>query len=121
MGSKRTYPPTSATLSSDRAVLRALQDIPDYAPHNLEYSTAHLIQNEADLLQIQIEVDRARLAFDAVRERLIVAAWTFHNNVAGAKDAFVGQFGADSPIVHAIGLKKKSERKRAVRRPTTTR
>ena len=112
----RNYMPPSTTIDDDRAVLRALQDIMGYAPHNPAHTTASLIQSEDALQQAEIEAERARLAYDAARERLVVASWSFHNDITGAKTEIMAQFGADSQIMHAIGLKKKSERKRPTRR-----
>lgn len=119
MALNRSYLLSPATIDDDRAVLRALQDIAGYAPHNPEHTVAALIQSDDILQQAEIEAERARLAFDAARERLLAASWTFHNNVGGAKTEVTAQFGADSQIMHAIGLKKKSERKRPTRRPKT--
>jgi hypothetical protein len=116
MATTRNYLPNSSAIADDRAVLRALQDIPDYAPHNHAHATASLIEREGTLQQAELETERTRLAYEAARERQIVAAWDFHDDVTGAKTEVVAQFGANSQIVHAIGFKKKSERKRPVRR-----
>jgi non-ribosomal peptide synthetase component F len=115
MARQRDYLPSSTTLRDDRAVLKALIDLPGYAPHNQDHSVSALIEREVLLAQVELEVERARLTLDALRERQMRLAWDFHDNVGGAKDAVVGQYGADSQIVHAIGLKKKSERKRPTR------
>lgn len=112
----RNYPPPSMVIDDDRAVLRALQDIMGYAPHNPAHAVASLIQSEDALQQAEIETERARLAYDAARERLVVASWSFHDDIGGAKTEIKAQFGADSQLMHAIGLKKKSERKRPTRR-----
>jgi len=59
---------------------------------------------------------RARKALAAARDTEIIAAREFHSAMLGAKTAVTAQYGSDSPAVQAIGLKKKSERKRPTRR-----
>jgi hypothetical protein len=118
MPSRQDYQLAPSVLTSDRATLTALQDITAYAPHNPDHETAVLCENEALLRQAEIDVERARLALDAARERLIQAGWKFHNLILDAKAEVVAQFGPDSQAVYAIGLKRKSDRKRAPRRPS---
>lgn len=50
-------------------------------------------------------------AADAAR----LAEWEFHNAVLAMKEVVKGQFGSDSDEAQAVGLKKKSDRKRPVR------
>lgn len=52
-----------------------------------------------------------RAAADAAR----LAEWEFHNAVIAMKEVVRGQFGSDSNEAQAVGLKKKSDRKRSVR------
>ena len=57
----------------------------------------------------------AQASVDAAR----TAEWDFHNAILAMKEVVRGQFGADSNEARAIGLKKKSDRKRPVRTKTT--
>jgi hypothetical protein len=113
---QRNYLIVSSVIATDRAVLKALLDITAYAPHNVAHAIPTLIEREAALEQAEIDAERARLALDAARERLIVASRDFHDSITGAKAEVIAQFGSDSQTIHAIGLKKRSERKRPVRR-----
>ncbi|NTU80875.1 MAG: hypothetical protein HGA45_16095 [Chloroflexales bacterium] len=113
---RQDYLLTTAVLSADRSTLDALQDIAGYAPHNPEHEVAALREREAALRQAELNTERARLAYEAARELQIQAGWDFHNPILGARAAVVAQFGPDSLAVSAIGLKRKSDRKRLVRR-----
>ena len=121
MSAQPQYFLAAPVLTSDRAALHALQDIPAYAPRNPELSMASLSSSEEALTQAQLDTERTRLAYEAARAREIAAGWDFHERIIGAKAEVIVQFGADSQEVHAVGLKKKSERKRPVRRRTTPR
>lgn len=112
-GSKR---PSAEALEADREVLVALQDVGEYMPANPAYSVATLRELEANLAQLEEAEIRARRAHEVVREQAAEAARTFHTTVLEAKIQVMAQFGSDSPMLHAVGLKQKSERKRPVRR-----
>lgn len=63
------------------------------------------------LAQQQAETEKLALycaAIDAAR----LAQWEFHNPVLAMKEVVCGQYGSDSDQAQAIGLKKKSNRKR---------
>lgn len=45
-----------------------------------------------------------------------VAEWAFRDNILGAKVPVPAEFGEDSEELQSLGLKKKSERKRPMRR-----
>lgn len=69
------------------------------------------------LTQQQNETEKLahyRAASDAAH----LAEWEFHNSVQAMKDFVRGQFGSDSDEAQAIGLKKKSDRKRPTRQKT---
>ncbi len=106
----------SGTLESDRASLLALKDLQDYNAVNPAYSAESLVALEAALARAAAATLRARKALMAARAAEIAAARDFHAAMLGAKSAVIAQYGSDSPAVQAIGLKKKSERKRPVRR-----
>jgi hypothetical protein len=106
----------STTLDEDRDALRAIADMGDYAPANTAYSLAALQELEAALAQAELDEIRARRALDMARDRAIGASRRFHDAIVGAKTQVVAQYGADSPAVMAVGLKRKSEHKRPARR-----
>jgi hypothetical protein len=56
-----------------------------------------------------------KMAAEAARQ----AEWEFHNAVLAMKEAVRGQFGSDSNEAQAVGLKKKSNRKRPTRSNST--
>lgn len=66
---------------------------------------------QAMLTQQQSEAEQQAL-FKAVADAARLAEWDFHNAVLAMKEVVRGQFGSDSDQAQAVGLKKKSERKR---------
>ncbi len=67
------------------------------------------------LAQQQAQTEKLALyrsAADAAR----LAEWEFHNAVLAMKEVVRGQYGLDSDQAQAIGLKKKSDRKRPTRK-----
>jgi hypothetical protein len=65
-----------------------------------------------------LEKERQALYQDSV-DASRAAEWAFHNAVLAMKEVVRGQFGSDSNEARAVGLKKKSDRKRPVRSKTT--
>ncbi|NTU83428.1 MAG: hypothetical protein HGA45_29345 [Chloroflexales bacterium] len=116
MPSRTIHPPTPSVIDSDRATLRALKDLPTYAPHNQAHSTEALIAREAALTTAEMALVRARIAYDTARIELNRVAWAFHDDTVCARQEVKTQFGADSHEVRAVGLKRSSERKRPTRR-----
>jgi hypothetical protein len=106
----------AATLDEDRAALRAIADMGDYAPANGAYSLVALQELEAALTQAELDEVRARRAYDIARDRAVAATRRLHEAMLGAKAQVVAQYGHDSPAVEAIGFKRKSEHKRPARR-----
>ncbi len=54
----------------------------------------------------------AKSAFDAARDIAAQAEWDFHYLIVKARQQVVAQFGDDSNEAQAMGLTKKSERKK---------
>jgi hypothetical protein len=103
-------------IESDRAALRAISDMGDYAPMNAAYSTPALQELERACAEAQQDEIRSRRAADVARDRAVEAERRFHEALVGAKIQVVAQYGQDSSAVEAIGFKKKSERRRPSRR-----
>lgn len=112
-GNKR---PSSNDLEADRAIVVALEDLSDYAPINNAYSVAALRELVALLSSAEEAEVRAKRALEVAREQAIAAARTLHNTVIETKNQVKAQYGSDSPVVHAVGLKQRSERRRSARR-----
>ena len=93
-----------------------LQTISTYDTTRADASAANLQQTyQAMLAQQQAETEKLalyRAAADAAR----LAEWEFHNAVLAMKEVVRGQYGSDSDQAQAIGLKKKSDRKRPTRK-----
>jgi hypothetical protein len=108
--------PSPSDLDADRAVVVALQDVSAYAPSNAACSVAAL-RELVDILARAEEAElRAKRALEVAREQAIAAAKNLHSTVLETKVQVMAQFGSDSPVVHAVGLKQRSERRRPTRR-----
>jgi hypothetical protein len=55
---------------------------------------------------------RARQVLAAARDAAAAAEWALHNAVLGARTQVLAQYCDDSDAVQAMGLKKRSDRKR---------
>ena len=110
----RRLPPQS--ISQDIASLHGFQTISTYNTTRADASAANLQQAYQTMLSFQqAEIEKLtlyRAAADAAR----LAEWEFHNAVLAMKEVVRGQYGSDSDQAQAVGLKKKSERKRSNRK-----
>ncbi|MBD2100205.1 hypothetical protein [Leptolyngbya sp. FACHB-261] len=102
-------------ISLDIDALNGLGAIPIYTTTRAE-ATAEALQAayQAMITQQQAETEKQamyRASADAAR----LAEWNFHNAVLAMKEVVRGQFGSDSDQAQAVGLKKKSDRKRPIR------
>ena len=105
-------------VQTDKDVLAAIATLsPAYAPADPQYSVANLTASQTGMLNSQnTEVQKLGEAA-AARDAANAAEWAFHNKIQGAKLQVMAQYGADSDQLQAIGLKKKSERKKPSRKP----
>ncbi|NTW03856.1 MAG: hypothetical protein HGA19_21710 [Oscillochloris sp.] len=111
--------PSSNDLENDRAIVVALQDLSDYAPTNPACSLASLRDLVTTLTQAEEAELRAKRALEVAREQAIAAAKKLHSTVGETKVQVMAQYGVDSPVIHIVGLKQRSERKRRSRRAST--
>lgn len=106
----------SQSISQDINSLHGLQTISTYNTTRTDASVEKLQQAYQTMLaQQQSETEKLTLyrsAADAAR----LAEWEFHNAVLAMKEVIRGQYGSDSDQAQAVGLKKKSERKRPNRK-----
>jgi len=103
-------------ISQDVDSLHGLQTISAYETSRADATAANLQQAyQAMLTTQQAETEKLtlyRAAADAAR----LAEWEFHNAVIAMKEVVRGQYGSDSDQAQAVGLKKKSDRKRPSRK-----
>ncbi|BAY10567.1 hypothetical protein [Calothrix sp. NIES-2098] len=103
-------------ISQDVDSLNGLQAIDTYDTSRADASVAHLQQAyQAMIVQQKAETEKLafyRAAADAAR----LAEWEFHNAILAMKEVVRGQYGSDSDQAQAVGLKKKSDRKRPSRK-----
>jgi hypothetical protein len=93
-----------------------VKTLTDYNPANGAYRTDTVTALEAAMEQAQREETRLLKALAAARDAAIAAEWALHEAVLGVKRQVLAQYGPDSNAVHALGLKKRSEKKRPIRR-----
>ncbi|MBW4518081.1 MAG: hypothetical protein KME11_23035 [Timaviella obliquedivisa GSE-PSE-MK23-08B] len=107
-------------LDRDIDALHGLQTVPRYDTIRPEASLGALqLAYQNMLAQQQVETERqllSKAAADAAR----LAEWEFHKAILSMKEVVVGQFGSDSDAAQAVGLKKKSDRKRPARQRVLT-
>lgn len=118
MAGNRPTPVRPEDIAADREILINLQLLTDYNPANPAASIANLQELAAALDRAEEAEVVARRALALARERLVAAKAAFHEAILGAKIQVVAQFGDDSPALHAVGRKRKSERSRPVRKIT---
>jgi hypothetical protein len=106
------------TISQDVNSFHGLQTISNYNTSRVDATEENLQKAYKNMLaQQQVENEKLatyRAAADAAR----LAEWEFHNAVLAMKEAVRGQYGSDSDQAQAVGLKKKSDRKRPTRKKT---
>lgn len=103
-------------ISQDIDSFHGLQTVSTYNTTRADASSANLQEAyQAMLISQQTETEKLalyRAAADAAR----LAEWEFHNAVLAMKEVVRGQYGSDSDQAQAVGLKKKSDRKRPSRK-----
>ena len=109
---------TLTETAADRMVSVAVQELSDYAPADKTYTPEMLVTLERAMEQSQQAEIRAQNTLAATRDAAIAAEWALHNAVLRTKAQVIAQYGPDSDAIQSLGLKKKSDRKRPVRRAT---
>lgn len=107
------------TIETDRASLLALKKLSDYAPANTAIRAEAVTALESQLRQAEEAEILASKALDAARDARIAAGWDLHNAMLNVKAAVIGQYGANSDAVQSLGLKKRIDYRRPVRRRTS--
>lgn len=102
-------------LSQDIDALNGFNTIEGYSTKRQEATPEALQRAYQDMLaQQQSETEKLAM-FRAAADAARLAEWEFHNTVLTMKEVVRGQFGVDSNEAQAVGLKKKSDRKRPTR------
>ncbi len=115
MASNETKRLSTAAIAADEDAYLGFKAIDGYQPINPDFGQTAIAGLYAGFrAAVEAEV-QAQNAFSAARDAAIAAEWKFHNGMLGAKNQILAQFGPDSDQVAAVGLKKKSERKRPTR------
>lgn len=110
----------SPVINQDIESYDGISFITDYTTTRKDASAQHLQQTHQAMMdcrkkELQLEI-QLKAAIDESRQ----AEWEFHNAVLAMKEFVRGQYGSDSNEAQAIGLKKKSERKRPTRKAAVT-
>ena len=107
---------TPIILQADQNAYVSWSGFKGYQPANPACSREHLAQilEEMRLTQQKEIVLEGQLA--AARDASRQAEWRFHNAMLDVKAQVIAQYGASSDEVQALGLKKKSERRKPGRR-----
>lgn len=116
MAARTPYRLAFDKIVADRAIIQAVATLPDYSPQNQALNVDTLRQLEASLTAAQQAEDALLREATAAREQVKQAAWDLHEAVRAVKLSVEAQYGSDSPALHAVGLKRRSEYRRPVRR-----
>lgn len=107
-------------IQADQSALSAVQHLIDYSPVKSEYDVSALTNARGRMEAARLAELHAQNALNAARDAAMAAEWEFHDMILGAKTQVIAQYGSDSDQVSALGLKKKSDRKRPTSRSKTT-
>ncbi|TFI51818.1 hypothetical protein BLD44_024120 [Mastigocladus laminosus UU774] len=103
-------------LSKDIDSFHGLQTIVNYETTRADASVENLQQAYQAMLTFQQAETEKLILYRAAADNARLAEWEFHNAVLAMKEFVRGQYGSDSDEAQAVGLKKKSERKRPNRK-----
>ncbi|MBU7583667.1 MAG: hypothetical protein KAF91_12275 [Nostoc sp. TH1S01] len=104
------------TITQDTTSLHGLQTISNYTTTRTDATEETLQIAYQKMLTLQ-QVENEKLAlYRAATDAARLAEWEFHNAVLAMKEVVRGQYGSDSDQAQAVGLKKKSDRKRPTRK-----
>ncbi|MGB3612792.1 MAG: hypothetical protein WBA10_03295 [Elainellaceae cyanobacterium] len=108
---------SARTISHDVESYNGFSYVKDYIPPRLAASPEVLKDAHSAMLTAHQREAEQKAAHKAATDTARLAEWAFHNAVLAVKEGVRGQYGPDSNEAQAIGLKKKSEHKRASRKP----
>ncbi len=103
-------------ITDDTDALNGIRTLLDYNPLRSEVTLAALQTAYRTMQQRQQEESELRARAQSASTLARQAEWDFHNGILAMRKAVLSQYGDDSNEVLAVGLKKKSARKRPARR-----
>ncbi len=107
---------TAQVIQQDVDAFNGLGSIPTYTTQRSE-ATPEALKTAHQTMQARRQAEKEQEAlYQAAVDATRAAEWEFHNAVLAMKEIVRGQFGSDSNEARAVGLKKKSERKKPVRK-----
>ncbi|MDX2128625.1 MAG: hypothetical protein SFU91_06275 [Chloroherpetonaceae bacterium] len=107
--------PAVDQLATSKEAFNALKAITGYKPANPAFEMSALQRAYDDMIAAEAAETQAKAAFDTARDNAVQREWAFYDAILGMRQQIVAQYGANSNEVQAVGLKKKSERKRPAR------
>ena len=107
---------SQSILQQDTTSHATLKTINNYKPSNTEYEKDKGDALYANMQTAQTKEAQADAALKTARDESKKAEWSFHKYVLGVKDQVRAQFGSNSNELQAIGLKKRTEYKRAAKK-----
>jgi hypothetical protein len=111
----RLYRLNPDVVDADQEALMAVQKLHDYAPFNPAHKVDALVAMKQRIEQARQNEIHARKALVALRDEIIAAEWELHDAMLCVKAHVVAQYGLDSDAIQAVGLKKRSKRRRSSR------
>ena len=115
MAKDQTRSIDAGTLKADADALAALTAISGYQPANAEFAADKLTAASDALKAATDAFAQTEAGWQAARDAMVAAQWTFHNAMLGAKQQVIAQYGDDSDEAQGLGLTKKSERAKPAR------
>ncbi|MGB3616375.1 MAG: hypothetical protein WBA10_21465 [Elainellaceae cyanobacterium] len=113
MPTQNTNRRLSGTLiQQDTTAYNGLSFIRDYSTPRTQASPEVLEETYQAMLAMQQAETEQQAAYKAAVDAARLAEWNFHNAVLAMKEVVRGTYGSDSDEAQAVGLKKKSERRR---------
>ena len=104
-------------VADDTKAFHALATIEGYAPHDPELKRDVVTATFSELVADQAAFVRAQVALDTARDKLATTEHRAHQKMLGVKNSVCSQYGDDSNEYAALGMKKKSERKKGGNKP----
>lgn len=120
MAKNQTRRLSPAQIQTNKNDFAALKKITTYAPANQAYTVDKIGTTDTELDASGEIESQANAASATARDNRVAKEWQHHNEMLGARDQVVAQFGRDSNEAQAVGLKKKSEYKSPGRKKKTT-
>jgi hypothetical protein len=106
----------NSIIQDDIKALQGAKGLPNYTPFRSEARTDLLSDLESKMRFAQEAELQAKAQYQAAQNTAQELEWKFHNAILTLKQSVIAQYGDDGNEVEAIGLQKKSDRKRPQRK-----